>query len=59
MKHNYIAGAWVAAAQARDNVNPSDQSDLIGSYAQADEAQAAAAVEAAAAAFAAWSVSGI
>jgi len=59
MHRNYVGGEWVAADRARDNVNPSDLSDVIGAYAEADEAQAAAAVEAAAAAFPAWAVSGI
>ncbi|ROZ75257.1 aldehyde dehydrogenase family protein [Ramlibacter sp. WS9] len=59
MKRNYIAGEWVAGAGALANVNPSDLSDVIGEYAQADEAQAQAAIEAAVAAFPAWSTSGI
>ena len=59
MKRNYIAGEWVAGAGARANVNPSDLSDVIDDYAQADEAQTHAAIEAAAAAFPAWSTSGI
>ena len=59
MRKNYIAGEWVAAAGARANLNPSDLSDVIGDYAQADEAQTHTAIEAAAAAFPAWSMSGI
>jgi alpha-ketoglutaric semialdehyde dehydrogenase len=59
MQRNYIAGHWVAGHQARDNVNPSDLGDVIGAYAEADEREATAAVEAAAAAFPAWSVSGV
>jgi acyl-CoA reductase-like NAD-dependent aldehyde dehydrogenase len=59
MRKNYIAGEWVAAAGARANLNPSDLSDVIDDYAQADEAQTRAAIEAAAAAFPAWSTSGI
>ena len=59
MRKNYIAGEWVAGAGARANVNPSDLSDVIGDYAQADEAQTRAAIAAAVAAFPAWSMSGI
>ena len=52
---NYINGEWVAGASTVPNVNPSDTSDVIGLYAQADEAQALAAIAAARAAFPAWS----
>ena len=51
---NYIAGEWVAGATTTINRNPSDRSDLIGEYAQADAAQTRAAVAAAQAAFPAW-----
>ncbi|MBA1272241.1 aldehyde dehydrogenase family protein [Stutzerimonas azotifigens] len=56
---NYIGGEWVAGANYSRNVNPSDLSDVIGEYAQADAAQVSAAIEAARAAFPAWSTSGI
>jgi acyl-CoA reductase-like NAD-dependent aldehyde dehydrogenase len=59
MHLNHIDGEWIAGPRARPNVNPSDLADMIGEYAEADEAQAAAAVQAAATAFPAWSVSGI
>ena len=36
---NYIAGEWLASDQQVENRNPSDISDLIGLYAQADTAQ--------------------
>ena len=39
---NFIAGEWVAGAGVGRNVNPSDTSDVVGEYAQADAAQAAA-----------------
>ena len=52
---NYIAGEWVAGATTTINRNPSDRSDVIGEYAQADAAQTRAAVAAARAAFPAWS----
>ncbi len=56
---NYINGEWVAGVSAIPNVNPSDTSDVIGLYAQADEAQTLAAVAAAKAAFPGWSMGGI
>jgi len=52
---NFIAGEWVEGAGVTRNVNPSDTSDLVGEYAQADAAQTDAAVGAARAAFPAWS----
>lgn len=52
---NYINGAWLAGTSLSANVNPSDLNDVIGHYAQADAAQLNAAVEAARAAFPAWS----
>jgi alpha-ketoglutaric semialdehyde dehydrogenase len=56
---NYINGEWTKAATWAPNRNPSDLSDVIGEYAQADAAQTKAAIDAAAAAFPAWSVSSI
>ena len=57
---NYINGAWVesAAAPIVDR-NPSDVDDVVGSYAAADAAQTRRAIEAARAAFPAWSRSSI
>eukprot|EP01037_Dinobryon_pediforme_P002479 gene2479-2518_t len=57
IKRNFIAGDWVTGANATHNINPSDTSDVIGAYAQADEAQTLVAIEAAKAAFKHWSVS--
>jgi alpha-ketoglutaric semialdehyde dehydrogenase len=57
--HNYIGGEWVEGATWAPNRNPSDLSDVIGEYAQADAEQTNAAVAAAARAFAQWSVSSI
>ncbi len=51
---NLIGGEWVASTTASRNINPSDLSDMVGDYAQADAAQTAAAIDAAAAAFPAW-----
>lgn len=53
---NYIGGEWVAGASASINRNPSDLSDVIGEYAQADAGQTEQAIAAAKAAFPAWSV---
>jgi acyl-CoA reductase-like NAD-dependent aldehyde dehydrogenase len=52
---NLINGEWVAGAGELPNINPSDTSDVIGLYAQADAAQAEAAIAGAQAAFPAWS----
>ncbi len=56
--NNYINGEWVSSQHHTANLNPSDLADTIGHYAQADEQQTAAAIEAAAAAFTTWSRSG-
>lgn len=59
MKQNYIGGDWVAGVSTRANINPSDLSDSLGEYAQADEQQTRAAVDAAVAAFPGWALGGI
>ena len=51
---NFIAGEWVEGKSAKDNINPSDVSDVVGTYAQADKAQALAAIAAAKAALPGW-----
>lgn len=51
---NYVAGEWVGGATVTRDINPSDVSDVVGEYVQADAAQAGAAIEAARAAFPAW-----
>ncbi len=56
---NYLAGEWVPGPTWSPNRNPSDLSDVIGEYAQADAGQTDAAVAAAKDAFPAWSVSSI
>jgi acyl-CoA reductase-like NAD-dependent aldehyde dehydrogenase len=56
---NYIAGEWLAGASTTANRNPSNLDDVIGEYAQADAAQARAAIEAAARAFPAWATGSI
>ncbi len=52
---NFIAGEWVAGAGVTRDVNPSDTNDVVGEFAQADAVQTDAAIEAAGAAFPAWS----
>jgi aldehyde dehydrogenase (NAD+) len=51
---NYVGGEWLAASDARPNVNPSDLGDCIGDYAESDAATVAQAAEAAAAARPRW-----
>lgn len=57
MKQNWIGGAWVDGASASRNLNPSDLSDVIGEYAQADAEQARRAIAAARDAFPKWALS--
>ena len=52
---NFIAGEWVDGSSVTRDINPSNTNDLVGEYAQADAAQTNAAIEAAHAAFPAWS----
>ncbi len=52
---NYIDGEWVAGGSEKDNINPSDVTDIIGQYAQADATQAHSAIAAAKAALPIWS----
>jgi aldehyde dehydrogenase (NAD+) len=57
MKQNWIGGTWVDGASASRNVNPSDLSDVIGEYAQADAEQTRRAIAAARDAFPKWALS--
>jgi aldehyde dehydrogenase (NAD+) len=59
LHQNFINGDWVGAAGASKNINPSNLSDVVGEYAQADAKQVDAAIAAARAAFPAWSTGGI
>jgi aldehyde dehydrogenase (NAD+) len=52
---NFVAGEWVEGAGVTRNINPSDTNDVVGEFAQADAVQTDAAIEAARAAFPAWS----
>ena len=54
LHRNYIAGEWTDGVAVSRNINPSDTSDVVGEYAQADAAQAEAAIKAAHAALPAW-----
>jgi aldehyde dehydrogenase (NAD+) len=51
---NFINGEWVEGARTSENINPSDLTDTVGHYAQADAAQAEAAIQAARVALPAW-----
>jgi alpha-ketoglutaric semialdehyde dehydrogenase len=57
--HNFIAGNWAEGGETAENINPSDTSDVIGAYVRASRAETEMAIEAARAAFPAWSRSGI
>ncbi len=54
MKQNYIAGQWLDGVTSAANINPSDTTDIIDHYAQADAAQAGEAIAAAHAAAPLW-----
>ena len=56
---NFIAGEWLEASEAAEDVNPSNTRDIVGLFARADAKAAGRAIEAAKEAFAAWSRSGI
>ncbi len=51
---NYIAGEWMAGSNVTRDINPSDLSDVVGEYAQADAKQVEQAIAAARAAAPAW-----
>lgn len=54
LHRNFINGEWLEGKGVRENVNPSDLTDIVGEYAQADKAQTEAAIAAAKAAQPAW-----
>ncbi len=56
---NFIAGEWLAGTSEIANINPSDLSDTIGMYAQADTAQLNQALQAAKVAQLEWAKSGL
>jgi aldehyde dehydrogenase (NAD+) len=57
MFKNLIGGEWVEGARVSRNINPSDTRDVVGEFAQADQAQARQAIAAATQAQAAWGLS--
>ena len=59
VKNNYIAGEWLGNANTVENHNPSQPEDLIGLYAQADEAQLQTALAAAKVAQIQWANVGL
>ncbi|MFV0430735.1 MAG: aldehyde dehydrogenase family protein [Alphaproteobacteria bacterium] len=59
MERNYIAGQWLTSDDSIVNINPSDTSDVIGHYAQADIEQLNQAVQAAQEAQKIWQKTGI
>jgi len=59
LNHNFIAGEWLAGASEIDNINPSDLSDTIGQFAQADNAQLQRALDSAQAAQFEWGSAGL
>jgi len=52
--NNFINGEWVSSTHYSKNINPSDITDIVGEYAQADAGQVNDAVAAAKAAQPAW-----
>lgn len=54
MQQNYIAGQWVDGDTVSRNLNPSDLSDVVGEYAQANADQVREAIRAARKASSAW-----
>ena len=52
---NYINGEWAAAGATFENRNPANTEELVGTFAKGTAADMAAAADAAAAAFPAWS----
>ena len=56
-KQNFIAGAWVDGSGVTVDINPSDISDVVGEFTQANKAQADEAIAAAKSACAGWGLS--
>jgi alpha-ketoglutaric semialdehyde dehydrogenase len=51
---NFINGEWLDGFEAKPNFNPSDITDVVGDFAQADKAQTETAIAAAQAAASSW-----
>ena len=58
LRQNHVAGSWTPTAATRTNVNPADVTDPVGEFAESSAAEATAAIDAAAAAGAAWEAVG-
>jgi aldehyde dehydrogenase (NAD+) len=56
---NLVAGEWVEGEGETENINPSNTDEVVGRYARASKTDAERAIQAAKAAFPAWSRSGI
>src|SRR5574340_1302478 len=56
---NYVAGEWLPATEAAEDINPSNTADVVGLFAQSDVATTRRAIAAAKEAFPAWSRSTI
>jgi acyl-CoA reductase-like NAD-dependent aldehyde dehydrogenase len=56
---NLIGGQWLAGPGYSPNVNPSNLAEVVGEYTQGDASHVDAAVQAARAAFPAWSTGSI
>ena len=56
---NLIAGEWLESSETAPDINPSNTADIVGLFSRADAKTAVRAIEAAKAAFPAWSASGI
>jgi aldehyde dehydrogenase (NAD+) len=59
LNYNFIAGEWLAGASEIANINPSDLSDTIDHFAQADSAQLQRALDSAQAAQREWGAAGL
>ncbi|KPA20750.1 Aldehyde dehydrogenase, thermostable [Shimia sp. SK013] len=59
INRNFVAGEWMSGAQEIENRNPSDTSELIGLYAQADHDQLDATLEQARKAQTEWAAYGM
>lgn len=57
MFKNLINGEWIDGISEKENINPSDTSDIIGAYARADIKQLHSAIDAASAAETRWAYS--
>ena len=58
-KNNFIAGEWLAGDTSVENRNPSDLSDVIGHFAQANSSQLTKALDAARSAQKIWAATGL